>query len=478
MAAAGVFLVAGHAGDAVIQHAGNHLSLVVNDLGSAGHTAVEEGGVAHDTKHLLVGYAFALKRLGHAHTGGEATAHTHAHIHATQRRSGTQRITADIAGDHKVLVLGQGIEETTVGTTRAKRRRTGHRLCVHLHRPGLRAENAFAQQLGIELIKSAGQFLAHALNAGGADLLLHDGLQLLNDIELPHPGGKITDEIHGQRIGKTQLQERGVLRKHLFGVLIGHGGGNDAHLAAGHLHAVDGAAVGVLFHAAQPLLHHRMVAIGIGRGTHIFTHIARIRARGHLFPLTQFHQRLGVVHAGGGAEQNRGVKHFGNLTGHTDKVLALLAVCRLHHGNAGSAGIVAVILLILRRVHAGVVGCDDHIGSTGSHVGGGKQGIGRHVQSHVLHSAQGAHTGYCGTIGHLRGHLFIGCPLAVDILFILRRIFQDFGTGGAGIGRAKLNASLIDAPRNGLITRQKFLFHHKSSSLTGFRRMVRRTIHS
>jgi hypothetical protein len=63
LAGAGVVLVAGHAGDGVVQHHGDDLALVVGYIHGAGHAAVEEGGVAHHAEHGLVGDAGGSKAL-------------------------------------------------------------------------------------------------------------------------------------------------------------------------------------------------------------------------------------------------------------------------------------------------------------------------------------------------------------------------------------------------------------------------------
>ena len=101
------------------------------------------------------------------------------------------------------------------------------------------------------------------MDAGGLDLLLHEGIQLLDDIELFHLGGEIPDQLHRQRIGQAQLQEGGSLREHLLGVLVADGGGDDAHPAVTQLDLVQavfhGSGAAVFLQLLQPLLHQRVV---------------------------------------------------------------------------------------------------------------------------------------------------------------------------------------------------------------------------
>ena len=389
IAGAGVVLVAGHAGDAVIQHAGDHAPLVVHDLRRAGHAAVEEGGIAHHAEHHLAGDALFFKALGDAHAGGEARAHAHHGVHAVQRGGAAQGIAADVAGDHIVLVLGQGIEESPVGAAGTEGRGPVGRGHVHGAVIRLLAQHPLAQQLGVQLVQKARQLLAHAGDAGGLDLVLHKGLQLLDDVELLHPGGKVPDQVHRQGEGQAQLQEGGPLREHLLGVFIGDGGGDDTHPAVAHLQLVQavfqspGAAV--FPQLLQPLLHQRVVGIGVSRGADELADVAGIGRMDVLRALAKLHQALGVADPGGGAVQHRRVEQLGHLAGQGHKVLALLGIAGLHHGDLGSPGIVAVVLLILRGMAAGIVGGDHDERAAHAHVAGGEQGVRRYVQAHHFH---------------------------------------------------------------------------------------------
>ena len=414
--------MAGHAGNAVIQHAGDHAAVVVDDLRSAGHAAVEEGGVAHDAEDGLIGDALPLKALGNTHAGGEACAHAHHGIHAVQRGGAAQRIAADVAGDDIVFVLGQGIEEATVGTSRAKGRRTAGRGHIGLAEICFLTQHPLPQQLGIQLVQKARQFLAHTGDAGGLDLILHKGFQLLDDIELFHTGGKVPDQIHGQGEGQAQLQEGRPLREHLLGVLIGHGGRDDAHLAVAQLPLVQavfqrtGAAA--LLQPPQPLLHQRVVGVSVGGGADELADVAPVGRRRMLPALPPLHQPLGVADPCGGAVQHWGIELLRQLTGQGHKVLALLRVAGLHHGDLGRPCIVAVVLLILGGVTAGIVRRHHHKAAAYAHIAGGEQGIRRHVQAHHFHGAEGAGPGNGGSVGHLHRHLLVGRPLAVDVFLI------------------------------------------------------------
>ena len=160
---------------------------------------------------------------------------------------------------------------------------------------------------------------------------------------------------------------------------------------------------------------------------------------------------------GGGAVQHRRVEQLGHLAGQGHEVLALLGVAGLHHGDLGGPGIVAVVLLILGGMTAGVVGGDHDERSAHAHVTGGEQGVGGHVQAHHLHGAEGPGTGDGRAVGHLGGHLLVGGPLAVYVVLILGQIFQNFRAGGAGVGGTDFDPGLIDAPCGGLVAGHQML---------------------
>ena len=114
------------------------------------------------------------------------------------------------------------------------------------------------------------------------------------------------------------------------------------------------------------------------------------------------------------------------------KLQRLLGVRGLQHGHFGGNGIVPGVLLILGGKHSRVIGHTDD--QTGLHplVRDGEQGVGGHIQAHVLHAAGRPHASYRGPMGHLQGDLFIGRPLAVN-LRIFGGFFCDLRAGGAGI---------------------------------------------
>ncbi len=412
---------------------------------------MEEGGVAQHAEDLFAGDAGHLKGLGHAHGHRKAAAHAHHAVQRVQGSGAAQGVAADVACHHEILVAGHGVEEAAVGAAGAQSGRTGHSLDAHIHGGGLVAEDPLADQLGVQLIQLAGELLADAVDAGGLDLILHEALQLLDHVELLHLGGEVADQVHGQGIGQAQLQEGGILREGVLGVVVGDGGGDDADLRAVHLHAVQGASAAVARQLLQVLLHLGVVHVGVGGGGNVLAGVAHVGSRLVLGALTEGDDALGVGHTCGGAVQHGHIELLGDVVGRLHEVQALLGVGGLDHGDLGRAGIVAVILLVLGRVHAGIVRGDDDEAAAHAVVGRREDGVRRHVHAHVLHGAQAAHAGDAGAVSHLRGHLLVGGPLTVQAVLILGQLLKDLGAGSAGIGGADLHARLVGASGNGLI---------------------------
>ena len=177
---------------------GNDVSAVVADLRRAGHAGMEERRVAQNAEYLFVGLSGALERLRHAHGDCEAAAHADAAVQRVQRRRKAERIAADVARDDKVLVAGHGVEEAAVRAAWTQRGRTRDGRDADVYSLGRVAEDTLAQQLRIQLVELAGQLLAGAGDTGGADLLLHEGVKLLDDVELFDLRGEFADERHRQ----------------------------------------------------------------------------------------------------------------------------------------------------------------------------------------------------------------------------------------------------------------------------------------
>ena len=131
----------------------------------------------------------------------------------------------------------------------------------------------------------------------------------------------------------------------------------------------------------------------------------------------------------------------------------------------------AVILLILAGMAVGVIGSDNDIGARDAHVSGGKQRVSSHIQSHMLHGANGTGAGHRGAVSNLGGNLLIGSPFAVNCVPILGYILQNLSAGSAGVGRANLDACLKNTAGGRFITgHQMFCPAHNDPSFRFFMR--------
>ena len=107
-------------------------------------------------------------------------------------------------------------------------------------------------------------------------------------------------------------------------------------------------------------------------------------------------------------------------------------------------------------MHAGIIGHTDHHAGVDPGIGNGKQRVGGHIDPHMLHHTGTALACQRGAKGHLHGHLFIGGPLAVNLV-ILGRLLGDLRAGGAGITGNQAAAGLIESPGHRRIAQHQFL---------------------
>ena len=110
----------------------------------------------------------------------------------------------------------------------------------------------------------------------------------------------------------------------------------------------------------------------------------------------------------------------------------------------------ARILLVLRRVHGGIVGNADHHSGIDAGIGKRKERVRRHIQANVFHSTSTANAAERGAESNLHGNLFVGRPFAVQIV-IFGKKFGNLGGRGAGIGRNQPDAALVKSARDSLV---------------------------
>ena len=229
-------------------------------------------------------------------------------------------------------------------------------------------------------------------------------------------------------------------------------------------HPVDFGGLGPGNKVGGPLLHHRMAALGVAGHHNIFGAVLLVGFGGGFGPVRRLHNALGVGNTGTHFQQHRRVEPLGKVIGQFGKGQRFGGVGRLQHGDFGCLGIVAGILLVLGAVHARVVGHDDDHTGVDAGVGNGKQGVGGHIETHMLHAAKAAVTGQGRAEGRFHGHLFIGGPFGVN-LRVLGGGLGNLRAGGAGVAGDEAASGLVEAAGNGFVAQHQ-RFHGYSSSFT------------
>ena len=180
-----------------------------------------------------------------------------------------------------------------------------------------------------------------------------------------------------------------------------------------------------------------------------------IEMRRHDVPLPRLRADHGLRMADprGGPQDERQVPAGGQFQRQQGKIVRLLGVGRFEHRHGRGHGKTAVVLFILAGRHARIVGRDDHQRPAGARVGRGKEGIGSHVQSDVLHRHQRGRAGHGHAEADFQGHLFVGGPLGTAA--VGREVFEDLRRGRARIARAQRNAVIASGQGDRLIPAQQ-----------------------
>ena len=450
----GILLVAGHAGDGVVQDNHRGVAPVIGNICNAGDARVGEGGVA-DHRHAVL---LVLRAAGQvkAMEAGTGRAHADVQIQGVEGGHDPKGVAADIPVDH-ALIFGQGVEHTPVGTSGAHHRGTAGDVVLQGQGGlGVPAQTLGNAALG-QLVHQGNDLLAGDVHADPAAVGLDDGLQLFHHQNLVHLGSEGLDLLHRHGPGQAQLQDAGLLPKDLPHILVAGGGGDDAQGSVSpQLHPVQVRGLGQLRHGPGALLHPVVGFQRVG-GHHDPLRVFLIGLFGHLCALSLHHNALGVGDAGAHTHQDRGVVFLRELEGPLGKVQGFLGVRGLQHGDLGGHGVVAGILLVLGGEHARVIGHADDQASLHPLVGNGEEGVCRHVQAHMLHAAGRPLAAHRRPVGNLQGHLFVGGPFAVD-LRVLGGFLRDLRAGGAGVAGDHAAPGLIQSAGNRLVAQHQF-FH-------------------
>ncbi len=117
---------------------------------------------------------------------------------------------------------------------------------------------------------------------------------------------------------------------------------------------------------------------------------------------------------GGQADHDRCVITFGKVKSRAGHVQAFLAVGRFEHRQFGRPGIMAAVLLVLRAVHARIIGNHDHQAAVDTGVGRREQGVGSDIDTDMLHAGHRPAAGDAGADSDFQADLFIRRPFGCD----------------------------------------------------------------
>ena len=468
-ARAGVVLVAGHRGDAVVDDDERRGALVVDRVQQPRDAAVEEGRVADDADDGL-----PLARLLHAVRHREARAHAQDGVRARERRERAQRVAADVARDDHVEARERE-EEPAVRAAGAERRRAGREVRRLRDGPGqgrqpeLREERAahLVQARGREFAAARDDVLAVAREAERADVLLEDGVALVDHEQAVDRRGEGAQQRVRERPPPADLEDRGV-REDLRGVQGGDAVRDDAEGAPRAAdHGVEVRLRGLGRLRVEALLDLAAQDSPVDRQRHELRHVAleaRLVARPRLALLDE---RTRVRHAGRGAQDDGAAPLLGELEALHDEVARLGGVARLEAGDLRQARVVARVLLGLGGILAGVVRDDDHHPAADSDVGKRHQRVGRDVEPDELHRDERARAGDRGAGGRLERDLLVGRPFGVDAAVPVEgEVLENFGGGRPGVAERGRHAALECAPRDRLVSGEQVLHGYAFSKNT------------
>jgi hypothetical protein len=129
-------------------------------------------------------------------------------------------------------------------------------------------------------------------------------------------------------------------------------------------------------------------------------------------------------------------------------------VRRFEADDLGEVGVKTAVLLVLRAVHAGVIGRDDDQAAIGAGQGRAHKRVGGDVEANVLHRDQSAFPGKRDAQGFFKSDLLVDRPGGDESLGFgrgLDQVFHDLGGGSPGIGVAGAQTGMDGAQGDGFI---------------------------
>ncbi len=111
-------------------------------------------------------------------------------------------------------------------------------------------------------------------------------------------------------------------------------------------------------------------------------------------------------------------------------------------------------MFVLTGCEAWIIGTRHNECSAHSTVGCGEQGVGCHIEAHMLHGDQCAASGKCDSKGDFRGDFFVWRPFSGDAVRTECR--EDFGGGRSGVSRAACDVVMSGCESDGFVATQEY----------------------
>ena len=175
---------------------------------------------------------------------------------------------------------------------------------------------------------------------------------------------------------------------------------------------------------------------------------------------TRPHPGPGMGQARGDPDHDGNLEALGKVEGLPRHLVGFLLVGGLETGDHRELGVESRVLLVLRAVHAGIVGDGQDQPSLDRDESGVDEGIGRDVQAHVFHRDEDAPAGEGSSEGLLVGGLLVGAPGRAGALPRLEKLYQvlEYLRGGSAriaVGRAQ---SRMDGAQGDRLVPEEYCF--------------------
>ena len=443
-----VALATGHGRRAVVEDADGARALVVNRRDKRRKARMRERGVADHSNDgtMLATRERKLEAVGHRHR----CAHVNAGVHCGKRRQSAQRVAADVAR-HDGLAARELLEDEAMRAAGAQRRWATRNVCLSGRVRGLGETESGADEPDRELaIARQGAREARDIDPKRRDGIGQVARRLLDDVKRLNALSERAKRLLGKGPRAPELKD-GRIGQPFQHMLGNRAGADDADLVAAPYDLVVRAGLGPFGERLDALELHLAARLR-ERGHHDpLRRVALVGSRLDLFSGPDLDRRLRMRDAHRRADEEGHIESLGKLERVARESERLGRISGVEHGNMRRAGVVVRILLVLRGVHARIVGCQHDKSSADAGIGGREQGVRRDVHADVLHGRKNASaTGRCAD-AHFNGNLLVHAPLGVDAV-LLRERLERLGRRGTRICDADARASFPGTLRNGLVS--------------------------